>query len=178
MTSDWQTRISNNMELRSSHRFISAGRLKGYTAALTDIEVGDVLVEDNRIRQERARPEFDKLWKELEFALIDDPRNQQKALKEVDEIRRLYVGAFTKNYKDALRDQEVDTEAAPSVSSAQRATFQGATAAIVNIRRTADGRLYEVELNDPDFLSEPVRVEVVVDDEGSAEFREVIDDDR
>ena len=166
------------MELWSNHRFISEGRRTGYIAALTDIEVGDVLVEDNRIRQERASPKFDKLWKELEFALIGDPWNERESSNQIDELRRLYIGAFVKNYKDALRNEEVDTEAAPSVSSAQRATFQGAAAAIVNIRRTADGRLYEVELTDPDFLDDPVRVEIVVDDEGGAELREVTGDDR
>ena len=49
---------------------------------------------------------------------------------------------------------------------------------IVNTYYSGDSRVYEVELTDPTFLSEPVRVEIVVDDEGSAELREVTDDDR
>ena len=65
----------------------------------------------------------------------------------------------------------------PTPNVTQEVTSHGPSVEIVDTHHSDDSRVYEVELTDPDFLDDPVRVEIVVDDEGGAELREVIDDD-
>src|SRR4051812_25236379 len=127
MRSDYAASVAKKA---TPHEIIKEARSDGYWAALRDIEVGDIICDAARIRRERAEPKFDEWWKNVDARLLNDYWYREQVVAQLDELRRLYLAGFTKNYLEALKDQEqeIDAQPTPSPIVTQQRTFQGATA--------------------------------------------------
>jgi hypothetical protein len=90
-------------------------------------------------------------------------RNELQNL-DTEEMCRLYVVRFIDTYRAQIRHLET-IERIPRQPD-------GPVIRVLDTRHSADARIYDVELIDPEYSIDPVRFEVMIPSEGEAELRE------
>ena len=126
----------------------------------------DEVVWDKEELRKKAFYYFDLWWERVKqqnaaSSLAKDYQKQMAGL-DVDEMRRVFAAGFIEKY----REQRVG-----------KYKFSSTGVTIMRMEHKKHTHVYELELTDFDNLEKPVRFELVVDDEGGAELREMVDDD-
>jgi hypothetical protein len=167
-----------------------SGVNEGYKTALTDARLNEH-VRDKAALREYADQHFQTWWRRSIAAWeSSDSEGQQELAKEArqldkedtDSLQRVFVGSFMQQYQnqieyydklghvpDAIERGSAQVTRHSSISSTTlEENASEANTRIVDMHRSEQGRVYEVELSDPTYFDEPVRVEIVVDNERGA----------
>jgi hypothetical protein len=135
------------------------GRNGGREAAQEDAEIGMGFREGSEL-EKLAGERFTKQWKDLTSQMYFE---MQRSFDHLG-LRSIYGHNFIRTYTE---------EAESGQDSVQ---LQETGARIVTSHLDQDTRVYLIEINDPQHLTAPVRVEVAVKSEGDVQIRGETDD--